>query len=147
MDTPKYVELSNGFYADPDDDTIVVINPVEILDSEGVEVTQESIFAVYANVLREAKDRKVEVVLITEEGIPSTAEMIADSLAMESEHKQVTYADDEPEDKPTEVDPHSDAFMESVEGPNSEEEIEEEDTTVMITSDEYTGPERRRMPR
>lgn len=147
MDTPKYVQLGEGVYADPSDEHIMVINPVEMLKAQDIEVTQESVFAVYADALKGAAEEGIEVILITEEGIPSTAELIAE---------QFGSTDSEPTDEVCDIcgEPGKHVHrpldvIEEEEQPDGStiEESEPVDTTVMITSDEYTGPERRRMPR
>lgn len=79
-DQKAFIELGKGLYSDPDDDNMVIINPIELLRAKGLPATQEAAFAVYASVLKDANERGVSVVLINEEGIPSELDLITQHL-------------------------------------------------------------------
>ena len=85
MTDKSFVSLGSGLYSDPEDDSVFIINPLEILQSRDLEVNQESLAVIYSEALIEGARSGLDVILISNDGVPSTFEVIESGLPPKSE--------------------------------------------------------------
>lgn len=61
----QFIKLGEGYYADQDDPSITLLDPVEMLESLDLELTNVAVIAVYAEAMKLAEEAGLELVLIT----------------------------------------------------------------------------------
>ena len=76
--------MGEGIYTDPDDDSVFIINPLEILQSRDLAVSQESLVAIYSEAVQQAEEAELDLILISNDGVPSTFEVIESALPEKS---------------------------------------------------------------
>tara|TARA_S200002703_G_scaffold160053_1_gene176367 strand:- start:8495 stop:8818 length:324 start_codon:yes stop_codon:yes gene_type:complete len=79
-DKPAFVQLGDGIYADPENDGIMIVNPVEILLARDMPVDNMSAYAIYQDLILQANDNDVELVLINDDRLPVTIEEVQADL-------------------------------------------------------------------
>lgn len=84
MNNHPFVSLGEGLYSDPDDDSVFIINPLEILQSRDLEVNQESLAVIYSEALIEGARAGLDVVLISNDGVKSSFDVIEATLSNKS---------------------------------------------------------------
>lgn len=62
----------------------MIINPLAVLQSRDLEVSQESLVAIYSEAVAQAKEADLDLILISNDGVPSTFEVIESSLPEKS---------------------------------------------------------------
>ena len=64
---PDIVLIGDGMYMDNNNPDIMVVNPVQVLESRNIPITQAAILEIYSTLLQAASAHEVELVLISQD--------------------------------------------------------------------------------
>lgn len=91
------LKLGDGMYADQDNPGITLLDPIEMLEAKGIEVTEAAAFSIYADAQILAKADGLELVLISHDKEPTTIEVVQAKLLEEDTPLTVDGKYDGPE--------------------------------------------------
>lgn len=80
----QFIKIGEGYYADQDNPSITLLDPIEMLESQKIEVTELAALAVYQEALNLAEESGLVLVLISREHKQTNIKAVTASLKDDS---------------------------------------------------------------